>query len=62
MKDERHRWDRDRIMKAVKENDEIRSQFVEAVEGKDESEELHQIIDVAETKGDTRRIMGNTSR
>ena len=50
MQEERHRWDRDRMMKAVKGDYTIRSQFIEAVEDEYESEELQQIIDVAETK------------
>ena len=40
MPEERHRWDRDRAMKAVTGNYTIRSQFIEAVEETDESEEL----------------------
>ena len=50
MKDERHRWDRDRMMKAVEGYFNIRSQFVAAVESNFESEELQHIIDVAEIK------------
>ena len=50
MQEERHRWDRDRMMKAVKGDYTIRSQFIEAVEDEYESQELQQIIDVAETK------------
>ena len=50
MQEERHRWDRDRMMKAVKGDCPIILQFIEEVEDKYESDELQHIICVAETK------------
>ena len=48
MPDERHRWDRDRAMKAVKGHFSIRKQLIEAVEETLECEEYQKRVDVAE--------------
>ena len=48
MPDEKHRWDRDRAMKAVKGNFPIRKQFIEVIEEQFECEEYQKRVDVAE--------------
>ena len=48
MPDEKHRWDRDRAMKAVKGDFPIRRQFIEVIEEQIECEEYQKRVDVAE--------------
>ena len=48
MPDEKHRWDRDRAMTAVKGNFPIRKQFIEAIEETIECEEYQKRVDMAE--------------